>query len=115
MDGIKHSFKNWNNFSGRASRSEYFIFQIIYFIVFYSIIGGLTNSENSNGLIILIYIFVLFYFIITFFAVSIRRLHDMNFSGWWVILVNMLIPLSYLFMMMKSYDGKNQWGEIPKY
>jgi len=115
MDGIKHSFKNWNNFSGRASRSEYFIFQIIYFIVFYSIIGGLTNSENSNGLIILIYIFVLFYFIITFFAVSIRRLHDMNLSGWWVILINMLIPLSYLFMMMKSFDGKNQWGEIPKY
>lgn len=115
MGYIKHTLKNWKNFDGRASRSEYFIFQVIYLIVLYSLLGGLASLENSNLLIILIYIAVLFYFIITFIALSIRRLHDMDFSGWWVILVNMLIPLSYLFMIMRSYDGKNKWGELPKY
>ena len=44
---------------------------------------------------------------IPFLAVSVRRLHDINRSGWWV-----LIPIVELFFLFKKSDeGTNDYGE----
>lgn len=115
MDYLKFSFKNWNNFSGRSSRVEFFLFQIIYILVFYYLLFGLLDYDHSNFLIDVLYLLPIVYLAITNLSITVRRLHDINFSGWWVLLINLLMPLSYLFLLIKSYEGSNKWGNLPKY
>ena len=50
-------------------------------------------------------------------AVSVRRLHDTNRSGWWLLIA--LVPLIgaivlLVFMAQDSQPGKNQYGSNPK-
>lgn len=76
-------------FSGRASRLEYwsFVFVSYWFIV------------TSWGLGILIVW-------IPMLAVSVRRCHDINRSGWWI-----LVPwISFFFQFKKSDEDENEYG-----
>ena len=62
----------------------------------------------------MLYVFATF---IPFVAVSVRRLHDTNRSGWWCLLV--LIPLvgfipALIFMAEDSQPGDNRYGPNPK-
>ena len=48
-------------------------------------------------------------------AVAVRRLHDVNKSGWWLLIsftVIGLIPL-LIWSISKGSSGKNQFGEYP--
>ncbi|MGO9554220.1 MAG: DUF805 domain-containing protein [Syntrophobacteraceae bacterium] len=50
-------------------------------------------------------------------AVGVRRLHDTNRSGWWLLLA--LVPLIgsvvlIVFMVQDSQPGDNQYGQNPK-
>ena len=52
-------------------------------------------------------------FIIPEIAVSIRRLHDINKSGWWILLtftIIGIIPLTY-FYCIKGDDNNNAYGQ----
>tara|TARA_Y100000816_G_C25784541_1_gene411305 strand:+ start:223 stop:456 length:234 start_codon:yes stop_codon:yes gene_type:complete len=54
-----------------------------------------------------------FIFLIPEIAVSIRRLHDINKSGWWILLtitIIGIIPLIY-FYCIKGDDGANDYGQ----
>ena len=94
---IFKNIKSFLNFSGRAARKDFFIFFIFYHICF--IVGESINE--IYGLTIAI---VLSAPLIT---VSIRRLHDINKSGW-----NLLIPLVNLYFLTKSGDeGTNRYGK----
>ena len=111
--------KKYAVFSGRARRKEYWyfcLFNLIIFIVL-GIIDGVTGSlspEAGAGLLGSIYILAIF---IPGIAVSVRRLHDTNRSGWWV-LIN-LIPLIgiivlLVFMAQDSKPDQNKFGSNPK-
>ncbi|MBU3012369.1 DUF805 domain-containing protein [Polaribacter vadi] len=116
--------QQYADFKGRARRKEYwmfFLFQILIIVLLSLIIifssGGFDSNEEPSdiGLIILG-----FYFLATLIptiAVSVRRLHDTNRSGWWYLLV--IIPyigrfVLLIFNCMDSYNGSNKWGENPK-
>ncbi len=74
LDSIKSGFRNYATFSGRAARSEFWwwwLFQVLVQLVFSSIDSNLGNVANV----------VLF---VPSLAVSVRRVHDTNKSGWWV-------------------------------
>ncbi|MDL2059340.1 DUF805 domain-containing protein [Mesosutterella sp. AGMB02718] len=46
---------------------------------------------------------------------SVRRLHDIGRSGWWVIAAAALLPLGLLVLLsMEGRPGENRWGENPK-
>ena len=84
---IKTCFNKYAVFSGRASRSEY------WFFVLFGILGGIISaiidtmilgySAEVNGPINLIFSVAL---ILPSIAVTTRRLHDINKSGWWQLL-----------------------------
>ena len=114
---IKICFKKYADFSGRASRTEFwnfFAFLVVLQITFDfidSIILGVPYIELNfwDG-----YLGNIFY-ILTFvpgISVSARRLHDINKSGWWMLIVLTVIgsiPLIYWYCK-KGEDKANKYG-----
>lgn len=106
-------------FSGRARREEYwyfFLFSIIVSIVL-GVIDGVTGSyspETGMGLLGGLYALAV---LIPSIAVAVRRLHDTERSGWWLLIA--LVPLIgaivlLVFMVQDSKPGQNQYGVNPK-
>jgi uncharacterized membrane protein YhaH (DUF805 family) len=105
--------KKYAVFDGRAQRTEYwmfFLFNIIITIVL-SLIDGLFGISGVLGGIYGLAV------LIPGIAVSIRRLHDTNRSGWWLLIG--LVPVIgtivlIVFMVQDSQPDANQYGSNPK-
>jgi uncharacterized membrane protein YhaH (DUF805 family) len=95
-ESIKHCFRNYAVFRGRASRSEFWYFELLFHIFVFlgsiflgltaAIVGGLTADIDDVG-----FFFLILPWIIPLLAVQVRRLHDTGHSGAWVWLN--LIPI----------------------
>ena len=122
-NAIKHAFIKCFDFKSRSSRSEFW-----YFYLFTTILGfiglqidRLLNLEIlglqlAQEIIILgpIYIFLYFLFFIPSLSLYIRRLHDINRSGWWLLIA--LIPfigiiILIFFCCLKGTQEKNTYGD----
>lgn len=107
--------KKYAVFTGRASRAEYWyfvLFNVIISIVLGIIDGMLSGGQGSNTLGSL-YSLAVF---IPGIAVGVRRMHDINKSGW-MLLVS-LIPIvgwiwAIVLLATKGDTSKNQYGEVP--
>ena len=89
---------------GRARRSEYLPIAII-------INGILVAIDKSNTESIGLGVVSLILLIIVVIE-SIRRLHDMGKSGWWVIAF--IIPFVWFMTWCKGQDGPNEYGPDPR-
>lgn len=106
------------DFSGRASRKEYWLFTLFYSILYVianAIDAGFDFYEEESGFGITSFI-VWAAFIIPGLAIAFRRLHDTFRSGWWLLIL--LIPLLGLIgfivlMCLKGTDGANRYGFSP--
>ena len=103
-------FKNYVNFEGRASRPEYWWFVLAYFIV--NVILSIIPKVGTvlSGILALA-------LLIPSIGVAVRRLHDINKSGWWYLLI--LVPIvGYIILILwfvkPSDNGENQYGERPR-
>ena len=93
-------------FKGRASRKEYWslwlfsqlISLLLGLVLFW---GSLVAFEFLSDLVSIL-------LIVPFLAVSVRRLHDVNMSGWWVL--TLIVPLVVSFM--KGTEGPNKYDSI---
>ncbi len=111
--------KKYAVFSGRSRRKEYWYFYLFYilFIFVLSFIDVMIGTYDEVVEIGLFGgVFVLF-MLIPLLATSVRRLHDTDRSGWW-LLIN-LIPLIgvivfTVFTLQDSKPGENQYGSSPK-
>jgi uncharacterized membrane protein YhaH (DUF805 family) len=119
MNWYIHVLKNYAEFSGRARRREYWffcLFNILISIVL-AMIDGLTGTFDSDagmGLLGAVYAVGV---LIPSIAVSVRRLHDTDRSGWWLLIS--LIPVIgvivlIVFLVLDSTPGSNRFGENPK-
>jgi uncharacterized membrane protein YhaH (DUF805 family) len=81
-EAVKVCFKKYFNFKDRASRSEYWYFALFGVIVYAIGIGMIFISYKLIWLLAVISIGL----IIPFIAVTARRLHDINKSGWFQLL-----------------------------
>lgn len=115
--GYMSAMRKYATFSGRAPRKEYWMFTLIYVII--AIIAAVLDifvfglGPESFGIIGGI---VGIAHILPSISVGVRRLHDVNKSGWWYLLI--LIPLIgflvLLYWMVKNSDeGDNQYGPNP--
>jgi len=104
-------------FSGRASRSEFWWFQLFNLIVFMplyvlSFIAGYTGSEALAWVSIGLGVVVWLALLVPLVSVTIRRLHDTDLSGWWYLL--MLVPFANMvvlvFMLLPGTPGGNRFG-----
>ena len=111
-DAVKSVLSQYVGFGGRARRSEYW-----YFFLFYLIVDVVVMIvANVTGLSWLTSILTLALFLPNL-AVSIRRLHDIGKSGWFVLLT--LIPIVGIILLIVWYckdsmPGENQYGPNPK-
>ena len=110
--------KKYTQFDGRAGRPEYwffFLFNIIIGIVL-GIVDGITGTFSQNfgiGLLGGVYMLAVF---LPALAVTVRRLHDTDRSGWWVLVV--FIPLIgglvlLVMMILGGTAGDNRFGPSP--
>jgi len=120
MDSIENVFRNFVNFSSRASRSEYWWFQLFFLVALATadfidvMMGDLAEvSYNFFGTIVFLGL------IIPNLAVTVRRLHDLGYSGWFILLVfipclGSIIGLVILvFMMIDGQSQINHYGTVP--
>jgi uncharacterized membrane protein YhaH (DUF805 family) len=99
-------------FSGRARRSEYWwfgLFEILALVVL-SLIGLVIKFPYLGSLAMLA-------FLAPSLGVSVRRMHDIGKSGWWLLIG--LVPfvggiILLVFTVMDSKPGPNQYGPSPK-
>ena len=108
-DAVKLGFANYVNFSDRASRSEYWYFYL--FTGLGALASGIIDSWII-GLPIINTIFILAT-LLPLLSVGVRRLHDLDRSGWWVLLD--LVPLvGWIILLIwfctKGTDGPNRFG-----
>jgi uncharacterized membrane protein YhaH (DUF805 family) len=111
---IASGFQNYVNFSGRAARSEFWFWTL--FAVLVSIVTGLIDFALFRSLDFspLQSLAGLGLFL-PGLAVSIRRLHDLDRTGWWILLVITVIGAIVLLVWdcMKGTTGPNRFGPDP--
>ena len=88
-ESISTCLSEYAVFTGRAVKSEFYWWPV--FLLLILIIVGAINAQLSRLLIIIM--------IIPTLAVTTRRLHDMNFSGWWQ-LAYLFPPLGIVLLMI---------------
>ena len=83
-NAIKTCLKNkYANFNGRASRSEFWFFTLFILICYAISFIFITISIKFFSIVFIILVLGV---VIPSFAVAVRRLHDVNKSGWFVLL-----------------------------
>ena len=99
---VQTCLKKYVDFSGRASRSEYWYFALAYFILM--IVSGMISEMLSSVLALGVFLPSL--------AVATRRLHDIGKSGWWqlIALTGIGILLLLYWFVQPSSPGANQYG-----
>lgn len=97
-EAVKICFKKYFNFKDRASRSEYWYFALFGVIVYGIGIGMIFISYKLIWLLVVISIAL----IIPFIAVTARRLHDINKSGWFQFLS---VPAGILEAVFHAQKG----------
>ena len=105
---IASGFRNYVNFSGRAGRSEYwywFLFTVIVSVVLAIVDYILFPDAAVSPLYSLFGLAVL----LPGVAVGARRLHDLNQSGWWLL----LFPFIWGCFFWRGTGGSNRFGPDP--
>ncbi len=138
------AFQKYFPFSGRASRQEYWHF-VLFSIVVWLVMLWFDKVFHTQNILGNYGIFTLLWqvgFFLPEISVTVRRLHDTNRSGWWVLGYNSItgnflniieaklkpfeLPsffwglimfgfflTMFIFLVLKSTPGKNQYGPLP--
>lgn len=122
LDSLRHTFRNWLKFSGRASRREYWVFALFYFlfdlaIAYYRSRGDIRRDLIWVAVIFTVVVIVLAVFLfIVYLSVSVRRLHDSGRDGAYILIhfIPFVGPFLILyFMILKGDESENHYGPPP--
>jgi uncharacterized membrane protein YhaH (DUF805 family) len=122
VDAVRSGFDNYFNFSGRALRSEYWWWVVFAWIaglvaniidsalgwrVYETTVNGMQQGSGPVAALVGLAL------VIPGLSVAVRRLHDTDRSGWWLLLV--IIPfigwiVLIIFMAMSGTPGPNKYG-----
>jgi uncharacterized membrane protein YhaH (DUF805 family) len=108
---ISSGFSNYVNFSGRSARSEYWFWVLFVFIA--DIVAIAIDAAIGKQIISSLFGLAV---LLPGLAVTVRRLHDLDRTGWWIFLG--LIPLVGAIILIiwfcsKGTDGPNRFGPDP--
>ncbi len=104
--------QNYCNFTGRASRAEYW-----WYCLFNVILSTILTTNFGNGTVGLIVSgIVSLALFLPGLGLAVRRLHDIGKSGWWLLLG--IVPLIgwiilIVWYVKPSQESTNEYGEIP--
>lgn len=128
-ESVASCFRKFLVFRGRATRAEFWWFQLFSFLLYFAagvifFVGhafhNLPQGEDTYRILLTVYHAFSDYIIpaATIFpnwAVTVRRLHDINRSGWWALLnltIIGIIPL-IIFTCLPSRPEANRFGPVP--
>ena len=125
MEWMLMPLRRYADFQGRSRRKEYWMFALLVFLCYIplgiigALTGGFSGGPAGHGSIIfslLVLVFALAIFVPAL-AVQVRRFHDQDKSGWFVLLG--LIPfvgglVVLVFMLLEGTRGPNKFGPDPK-
>jgi uncharacterized membrane protein YhaH (DUF805 family) len=116
-DAIKQAFSNGFVYRGRASRSAYWwfvLFDFIALVVLEIVVFGLAAAVRVgavNALLFVIFGIAVIYLALVGLALTIRRLHDIDRTGWWVLIG--LVPFGgivlLVFSLLEGTPGPNRY------
>lgn len=118
MKWYLHAFRNYANFDGRSSRTEYWmfgLFNIMFAVFFYSIdlIFDIGHKQFGFGILYWVYAVIA---LIPGLSLAVRRLHDTGKSGYYLFL-SLLPVIGSIWLLVlfitKSDDEENDYGEKP--
>ena len=126
MDLLLRPWRHYADFSGRSRRWEYFLFFITFYAAIFlvAVIGTIVSmstaevKEDEPGTIGIILAALLFLAgFLPGLALSVRRMHDQDKSGW-LVLVN-FVPyigglIFFVLTLLPGTDGENQYGPDPR-
>lgn len=127
MEWMLMPLKRYADFSGRSRRKEYWmfiLFQILLLIIPAGLLisgmpgGDMTGEMSTTGMIGAGLIgLILLALLVPSIAVSVRRFHDQDKSGWFYLLN--FIPyigglIVFIFMLLEGTRGPNRFGADPK-
>jgi uncharacterized membrane protein YhaH (DUF805 family) len=125
-EAISSGLSNYTTFSGRASRSEFWWWQLFYVVAMLVVylVGvvimmiALSMGMGLFGAIIptVLILLLVLGLILPTLSVTVRRLHDVDKSGWWYFIG--LIPLVgtivlLYFFVIQGTSGENRFGADP--
>lgn len=134
MEWMLMPLRRYADFQGRSRRKEYWMFVLGYTIVSAIMVGlmfgtGGFNGENFDfnivsGIVVAVFGLFVLALLIPSIAVQVRRLHDQNISGWWLLgiyiasaipVVGFIASVALLvFMCLPGKRGPNRFGPDPK-
>jgi len=143
MEWMLLPFKRYAEFSGRSRRMEFWMFgvfnMIVYAVLFgvmFGLGGGLealagADPEDPTAIFGAMFggfgLLLVLWWLITFIpslAVTVRRLHDRDMSGWWYLgiivlsmlpLIGIVASIGFLVLMfLEGTRGPNRFGPDPK-
>lgn len=103
--------KEYKNFRGRSSRKEFWYFQLYNFLVIILLIVledllGISSLDSDRSIFADAYNLIV---LIPHIAVGVRRMHDVDMKGWFLLLplINLILTIS------KGTEGNNRYGPKP--
>ncbi|PWJ18169.1 DUF805 domain-containing protein [Jannaschia seohaensis] len=106
-------FRKFATFRGRAGPAEYWWWQLFLLLLLIFIGVMSTLSPSAAGWLALLWIFGL---AVPSLAVSVRRLHDVGWSGWWMLAG--LVGVGWIFLILLfAWPGQataNRFGPRPR-
>lgn len=109
-ESIRACFKKYTDFSGRASRSEYW-----WFVLFCAVSWAITNAVGAIlGIVQIIGIGQIYLLALLppSLAVTARRLHDTGRSGRWIVLPLLSIPATMVGLILFIVDLARNWDSV---
>lgn len=103
--------QHYFDFNGRARRAEYWWYTLVYLIlaVIVSVIANIVHLPILSSILSLA-------FLLPSLGVSVRRLHDGDHSGWWILIAFTGIGALLLlyWFVLEGTKGPNTYGPDPK-
>lgn len=128
MEYFLEAWRQYANFSGRATRREFWWFVLIHSAVvaglflFYSFVSGLVGADGfaSHPVTYTVAMLISAYLTASLppaLAITVRRLHDAGRRGWWILLLLVPVLGALALIVLLAMDSQrwrpNRWGPQP--
>ena len=107
-------YRKYFVFKGRAPKSEFWWFQLLFFLFAWPLFLAELNSGTWAGFLSLVYFLLTMSAVFPYLSVLVRRLHDTGNSAWSILIV--LIPIIGFLILLRRLTkvgdpGSNKYGE----
>ncbi len=111
MDYLTDALKKYADFTGRATRKQYWMFVLFYAIIY----AVLAVIDVLLGTLFLAVVYSLV-FLIPNISIAARRLHDTGRTGWWQLIgiVPVIGLIVLIFFLVQESQDDNEYGPRPE-